>query len=303
MNGFDPPIPHIWFAKNAQEAAEFYAAVFSQAFPKAAPSRLVSSTSIAAPKDQQVHLISLQLAGQRFEFLQANSIARINPSVSFMVHLNDVDQLDRLWQQLSDQGQVMMPLDAYPWSERFGFLQDRFGVSWQLLFDTREIEQKITPSLLFVGSVCGRAEEAIDRYCAIFPNSALISVRRHSADASPDREGTILQANFTINGLAFNAMDSAHSHGFQFNESISFLILCDTQQQIDHCWQQLSANPDGGQCGWTQDEFGLWWQVVPRRLGQMLAQGTTTQVQRVTQAFLPMKKFDLAALEIAFQGD
>jgi len=98
-------------------------------------------------------------------------------------------------------------------------------------------------------------------------------------------------------------MDSAHEHKFSFNEAISFIIPCETQDEIDYYWGKLSAVPEAEQCGWLKDKYGLPWQVWPIVIGEMMKNGTREQIDRVTQAFLPMKKFDIAALKRAYTGE
>jgi predicted 3-demethylubiquinone-9 3-methyltransferase (glyoxalase superfamily) len=97
-------------------------------------------------------------------------------------------------------------------------------------------------------------------------------------------------------------MDSAYEHNFAFNEAISFLVECDSQAEIDYYWERLSAVPEAEQCGWLKDKFGLSWQISPAALGEMMTKGTREQIDRVTQAFLPMKKFDVAELQKAYEG-
>ena len=109
-------------------------------------------------------------------------------------------------------------------------------------------------------------------------------------------------ADFFILNTWFTGMDSAREHNFAFNEAISLLIPCDTQEEIDYYWERLSADPQAEQCGWLKDQFGLSWQVWPKAMGEMMANGTSEQIDRVTQAFLPMKKFDLATLQKAYDG-
>jgi predicted 3-demethylubiquinone-9 3-methyltransferase (glyoxalase superfamily) len=98
-------------------------------------------------------------------------------------------------------------------------------------------------------------------------------------------------------------MDSAHEHKFSFNEAISFIVSCDGQAEIDYYWEKLSAVPASEQCGWLKDKYGLSWQVAPSDMGRMMQEGTPEQIARVTQAFLPMKKFDLALLQQAYSGE
>jgi predicted 3-demethylubiquinone-9 3-methyltransferase (glyoxalase superfamily) len=198
-----------------------------------------------------------------------------------------------------------MPLDRYFFSERYGWVQDRYGLSWQLILSNPEGEERptIVPSLLFVGAVAGRAEEAVDFYLSVFGNSRRGIVARYGKGQEPDKEGTIMFSDFTLSGQWFAAMDSAREHGFAFNEAISFLIPCESQEEIDYYWDRLSAVPEAEQCGWLKDGFGLSWQVWPTAMGEMMKKGTPEQVARVTRAFLAMKKFDVKALEKAYEGE
>ena len=97
-------------------------------------------------------------------------------------------------------------------------------------------------------------------------------------------------------------MDSAYPHAFGFNEAISFIVLCDTQAEIDEAWKKLSAVPEAEQCGWLKDRYGLSWQVVPADMTQMLRGNDQEKIERVTQAFLVMKKLDIAKLQKAYKG-
>ncbi len=197
-----------------------------------------------------------------------------------------------------------MPLDKYPFSEHYGWVQDKYGLTWQLILTNPEGEERpfIIPSLLFVGEVAGRAEEAINHYLSIFKNSKMGALARYGAGQEPDREGTVMYADFMLEGQWFAAMDSAREHHFAFNEAISFLVECDSQEEIDYYWERLSAVPEAEQCGWLKDRFGLSWQISPSDLGEMMENGTREQIDRVTQAFLPMKKFDIAELQRAYEG-
>ena len=198
-----------------------------------------------------------------------------------------------------------MPLDKYPFSERFGWVQDKYGLSWQLILSDPEGEERpfIVPSLMFVGEVAGRAEEAMNHYLSVFKNSKPGAIARYGAGQEPDQEGTVMFADFMLEGQWFAAMDSAHEHHFAFNEAISFLVACDTQEEIDYFWERLSAVPDAEQCGWLKDKFGVSWQISPTALRAMLTNGTREQIDRVTQTFLPMKKFDVAELQKAYEGE
>lgn len=172
------------------------------------------------------------------------------------------------------------------------------------------IQQRIIPVLMFVGAVCGKTEEAIDLYREVFKNSPAASdghtnakiFARYGKGDEPDKEGTVRYASFSLLGQEFGAMDSAREHKFTFSEAISFIVPCDTQEEIDYFWEALSADPKAGQCGWLKDRFGLSWQITPTILNNMLGGTDKDRTNRVTQAFLRMKKFDIAALKRAYEG-
>ena len=296
-------MPHLWFDKEAREAAEFYTSLFPN-------SKITSVTTLHDTPSGDTDIVSFALADQTFMAISAGPLFKFNPSVSFFVNFdpsrdqNARENLDALWEGLSRDGTALMPLDKYPFSERYGWIQDKYGLTWQLILTNPEGEERpfIVPSLLFVGDVVGRAEEAINFYLSIFKNSKMGALVHYPAGQEPDKEGTVMFADFMLEGQWFAAMDSAHDHKFAFNEAISFLVRCDTQEEIDYYWDQLSAVPEAEQCGWLKDKFGVSWQISSRLLDEMMTGGTPEQIDRVTQAFLPMKKFDLAELQKAFEG-
>jgi predicted 3-demethylubiquinone-9 3-methyltransferase (glyoxalase superfamily) len=153
-------------------------------------------------------------------------------------------------------------------------------------------QHKIVPHLWFDKE----AKEAAEFYCSIFPDSRVSNVTTIT-DTPP---GDCDVVSFSLSGQPFMAISAGPM--FKFNESISFMINCDTQEEIDYYWDKLSAVPAAEQCGWLKDKYGLSWQVVPTALGEYLSTGDAETTARVTQAFLQMKKFDIAELEKAFQG-
>lgn len=288
--------PHLWFDTQAREAAAFYTTLFEN-------SRIKHVSTLNNTPSGSVDLVSLDLAGQSFAFISAGPLFKFNPSISFLVSCATKEEVDALWRELSAGGKALMPLAQYPFSDWYGWIQDRYGVSWQVMFNGgAEIAQKITPMLMFVGKVAGKAEEAIRLYTSIFPSSSVGDIYRYGKGEEPDAEGTVKHAQFALNGQRFAAMDSARVHEFAFNEAISLLVECDTQQEIDHYWERLSADPKAEQCGWLKDKYGLSWQVAPVVMQEMLASGDAKKIGRVTAAFLKMKKFDLAKLTEAYEG-
>jgi predicted 3-demethylubiquinone-9 3-methyltransferase (glyoxalase superfamily) len=292
----DKITPHLWFDWEAVEAAEFYSSTFPD-------SRVTDVSTLRDTPSGDTDVVSFELFGQPFMAISAGPLFKFTPAVSFLVRCRSKEEVDQLWERLSDGGAALMPLDSYPFSERFGWTEDRYGLSWQVMHAGEEdIQQRITPTLMFVGEVCGKAEEAVNFYASVFPASKVGHVLRYAKGEEPDQEGTIKHARFTLVGQEFAAMDSAHEHSFGFNEAISFRVGCETQEEIDYYWDSLSAVPEAEQCGWLKDEFGLSWQIVPSLLGELLGGGTEEQTARVTQAFLQMKKLDFAELKRAYEG-
>lgn len=125
---------------------------------------------------------------------------------------------------------------------------------------------------------------------------------RYGKDQAPDKEGTLMFAEFMLENGWLAAMDSAHEHKFDFNEAVSLMVECNTQEEIDYYWEKLSAVPEAEQCGWLKDKYGLSWQINAHEMNDMLTKGSREQVDRVTKAFMPMKKLDIAAIKKAYEG-
>ena len=302
--------PHLWYNKEAKEAAEFYASIFPD-------STVTNVTTLPDTPSGDSEVVSFELWGQKFMGISAGPLFKFNPSVSFIVNFDPLlfdpspsreknarEKLDEVWEKLSDGGTVLMPIDQYPFSERFGWVQDKYGLSWQLMLTDPEGDPRppILPFMMFVGNNCGKAEEAINFYLSVFMNSRQGNLMRYGAGQEPEEEGTIMFADFVLENYWFAAMDSAHEHNFTFNEAISFMVYCDDQEAIDYYWEKLSAVPEAEQCGWLKDKYGVSWQIVPSGMDEMMRSGTEEQIARVTQAFLKMKKFDLDALQQAYDG-
>jgi predicted 3-demethylubiquinone-9 3-methyltransferase (glyoxalase superfamily) len=154
--------------------------------------------------------------------------------------------------------------------------------------------QKITPFLWFDD----QAEEAMNFYVSVFKNSKIISVNR-LPEGTPGPAGKVMTATFQLNGQEFMALNGGPE--FKFNESISFFVNCETQQEVDELWEKLSAGGEKSQCGWLKDKFGVSWQIIPTALGQLLGDKDPQKSQRVMQAMLQMTKIDIAALRRAYE--
>lgn len=289
--------PHLWFDKEAKAAAKFYTSVF-------AGSKIISSVKLSGTPSGTVDIVTIDLAGQAFTLLSAGPLFKFTPAISFMVSCATKKEVDMLWEQLSVGGTALMELGSYPFSERYGWVEDKFGLSWQIMFTgNKKFTQKITPALLFVGDVSGRAAEAIEFYTATFDNSKKGDVMYYEEGEGPDEVGAVKHADFTLLGQEFTAMDSAlPQHNFTFTEAISFVVHCENQEEIDYYWGELSAVPEAEQCGWIKDQFGVSWQIVPTEMETMMQSGDKKKIARVTEEFLKMKKFNIAKLHAAYEG-
>lgn len=284
---------HLWYDKEAKEAAYFYISIFDDA-------AIISESSLENTPSGKVDIMKIELYGQEFTLLSAGPYFKFNPSLSFTVECSTKEETKALWDKLSKNGSVLMDLGEYPFSPMFGWLQDKFGLSWQLIYaDNNPVKQKITPSLMFTGKNVGKAEEAINFYCSVFKNAMKGNVSRREINEGPDKEGTVKHASFNLEGITFFAMDSAYEHGFTFNEAVSFMVNCETQDEIDYYWNKLSADPKSEQCGWLKDKYGLSWQIVPSIMPKLLSGEDKEKTKRVTEAFLKMKKLDIESLKSA----
>lgn len=296
-------VPHLWFDTEAKEAAEFYTSLFPD-------SSVTNITTLRDTPTGDADIVSFRLRGYDLMAINAGPLFTFNPSVSFMLNFDpaqDVDaktKIDEVWAKLLEGGKVLMPIDKYPFSERYGWVQDKYGISWQLILTDPAGEQRpfIIPSLMFVGEACGKAEEATQFYLSVFKNAAHGITARYPANMPPDKEGTIMFTDFTLENQWFAAMDSARMHDFAFNEAISLMVRCEDQAEIDYYWEKLSAVPEAEQCGWLKDKYGVSWQITPKLMDEMMQGGTREQIDRVTQAFMPMHKLDIAKLQEAYEG-
>src|ERR1700681_856246 len=286
--------PHLWFDKDAKQAAELYTSIFKD-------SQIRNTVTLHNTPSGSVDLLTIELLGQEFKLISAGPLFKFTPAVSFLVACGTKDEVDALWKELSKGGSELMELGEYPFSERYGWAMDRYGLSWQVMFmGDREIGQKITPTHMFVGEQCRRAEEAMNFYSSVFQNVNVSHILRYGENEEPEKAGTIKHAGITLNGQSFAVMDSARAHNFTFNEAVSFIVHCNTQEEIEYFWSKLSADRKAEQCGWLKDTFGLSWQIVPTVMDEMIQDKNETKLTRVTEAFLKMKKFDIAKLKEAY---
>ena len=295
--------PNLWFDGDAEEAVDRYTSIFDGSSIGAISQYDEASAEVSGRPEGSVMTVEFQLEGQSFLALNGGPQFEFTPAISFIVNCSSAEEVDELWAELSAGGETLMPLDAYPFSDRYGWTTDAYGVSWQLIYANEIPSQKIVPSLMFVGERCGQADEAMAFYTSVFDEAEINDVAHYGPDQAPDEEGTVMYADFTLCGQHFAAMDSAQDHDFDFTESVSFLVDCSDQDEVDYYWDELTA--DGGeesQCGWLKDRYGVSWQVVPSVLDELLRDEDAEKAGRVTEALLGMQKLDVEALEEAYAG-
>lgn len=288
----------LWFDSNAEDAVKFYTSIFRNSKIGTVFRYDEASSQASGQPEGSVLTIEFEIAGIKFLALNGGPVFKFNPSVSFFILVKDEPEIDRLWKKFSDGGKVLMELNKYDWSKKYGWVEDKFGLSWQIILAEGDIKQEIFPSLLFVNSAFGRAEEAIKYYTSVFNNSKIESIYKF-----PDNENAVMYSDFILDGNLFAAMDGPGEHNFQFNEAISFIIDCNDQTEVDYYWNKFTA--DGGEesmCGWLKDKFGVSWQITPKILVDMLNDKDANKAKRVMQAMLQMKKINIAEIERAYKG-
>ncbi len=297
--------PFLWFDNQATEAVNFYLSVFSQQ-----EGTLNTITKVILYGEEaaeasgrtagSVMTIAFLINGQEFAAINGGPAYRFTPSISFFVTCNTEQKLNLLWSRLSEGGNILMNLNKYPFSEKFGWVNDRYGVSWQIALD--EGPQKISPCLMFSGNHRGKAEEAIEYYISIFKKSEITYIQRYGAgDTEP--ENTVKFARFSLIDQEFMAMDSNREHAFTFNPAVSFVVNCDSQEEIDYYWNKLTRGGDerAQLCGWLEDKYGVSWQILPFMLREWLSETDNRKSDRVMQSLLRMKKINIRALKNAYE--
>ena len=277
-------IPAIWCDGTADEAARFYADVFREG------SVVEQAPGLAA---------TVSIHGFRLSLINGGDQYAPNPSISCILNFDPLlfggeDQarayLDELYERLSGGG-VLMELGEYPFSARYTWVRDRFGMTWQLMLTDPAGEPRpfILPSFMFGGTNHANAEEATEAWIALFDDSRRGALRRYE-EGGPMEAGTVMFTDFTLRGTWMAAMDSGAFHDFTFTPGVSMIISCRGQEEIDRYWTGLSAVPEAERCGWCVDRWGVSWQVVPDNITELIADAATRE------KILQMGKIDLTRL-------
>lgn len=278
----NPITPNLWFEGNAPEAVEFYTSVFDDG-------KIVSTTNYPHSKEEgladfQLDLagkplvIEFEAAGQKFAAINAGPEFKPTPAISFFLNFdpsrddNAREHLDAMWAKLSEGGEALMPLQEYPFSKHYGWIKDRFGYSWQLILTNPDGDPRpfIVPSFMFCGPVQNQCAEAMEYYLSVFKDSKKGVTSLYEEPNGTVEKGSVMFADFMLSNQWFAAMDSGGPQPFTFNEAISLQVDCVDQAEIDYFWDKLSADPASEQCGWCKDKYGVSWQIVPAKMGELM---------------------------------
>ncbi|MCU7496084.1 MAG: VOC family protein [Ignavibacteria bacterium] len=292
-------IPSLWFDGNAEEAMNFYTSIF-----KNSKTGQVSYYGDEGPgKKGSPMVMTFRIEGLEFMAINGGPEFTFTPAISLFVNCTSGEEMDELFRNLSEDGNVLMEPGSYSFSEKFAWFNDKYGLSWQLNFAGTKagFKQKIIPFFLFVGQEHGNAEEALRFYTSLFPDSAITAVE-HFGPNDNEPEGTLKQGKFSLCGLEFIAMDSSLAHAFTFTPAFSFMVNCTDQAEVDFFWNKLSEGGNMGQCGWLEDRYGVAWQIVPEALGGMMNDKDPQKASRVRKALLKMNKLEIEKLKEAYAG-
>jgi predicted 3-demethylubiquinone-9 3-methyltransferase (glyoxalase superfamily) len=286
-------IPNLWFDNQAEDAAKFYASTFKNSKVGKIAKYSESGAKVSGQKKGSVMTVEFEIDGFQFVALNGGPEFKITPAISFFVNCETEKEIDVLWGKLSKGGQVMMELDKYDWSPKYGWVQDKFGVSWQVALG--KADQKIIPAFLFTGKGVGKTEEAINFYTSLLKNSKIKAIHKDP------HTNTVIYSSFTLAGEYFSAMESALDHKFGFTHGVSLMINCKTQDEVDEFYEKLSKGGEKEPCGWVKDKYGVSWQVVPTILNELISDKDPKKAEKVMAAMLKMKKLDIDGLKQAYK--
>ena len=280
--------PCLLYSGDAKQSAEFYCKVFS--------GKMTAENQF---------VVDVEILGQKMMLLNGPNFEK-NASISFMILCETEDEVQKYWDQLSENGKVLMELGEYPWSKKYAWVCDQFGVTWQIYLGENQGSQKIVPNLMFIHENNGKAQKAMELYTSIFPNSKIGSALKYGegiGNETHEVPENIQHAHFEINNYSFFCMDNSYDHQFDFNEGISIVVMTENQEETDHYWNSLTAN--GGKesfCSWLKDPFGISWQIVPKILIKLMNDPDKDKGKKVMDAMMKMKKIIISDIEKAYHS-
>lgn len=276
-------VPNIWSNGRAREMAEWYTQIFTNSritgcstYPESVEDGLADFQLELAGKDLTV---DCQIEGYEFTIINAGPEFTPTPANSFMINYdpkyreNARNDLETTWAQLIEGGKALMPLQKYDFSELYGWVEDKYGVSWQLILSDASGDDRpvVIPALMFGGPVQNQAAQAGEFYRDVFKNSREGMTYAYPSESGPASTDSIMFSDFVLEDQWFTANDAGADQDFTFSEAVSYVVQCKDQAEIDYYWEKLSAVPEAEQCGWCKDKFGVSWQICPENMGELMA--------------------------------
>ncbi|MEZ5086081.1 MAG: VOC family protein [Tessaracoccus sp.] len=300
-------VPNIWSIGNAEEMGRFYAASIPETtFEVESRYPQEGLLDFQQPLAGEPLTVTVQVAGTKLTLINAGGEFRPTPAISFMLNFDPIlfdapdaeaaarASLDAAWAALAADGVVRMGLDEYPFAKRYGWVEDRYGVNWQLMLTDPAGDPRpfVVPALMFGGPAQDKAAEAADFYVSLFssmPGGAAVGNRfPYGVPTGPASAEALAYGEFRIADQWFMATDFGAEHAFLFSEGVSLEVQCEDQTEIDRLWDALSAVPEAEQCGWLKDRYGVSWQIVPENMGELMTR------PHAFERMLEMKKLVIA---------
>ncbi|CQR25250.1 glyoxalase/bleomycin resistance protein/dioxygenase superfamily protein [Streptococcus varani] len=279
-------IPHLWFDREALEAAQLYTSPFPD-------SHMDWTHDLTDTPSGDAVLVQFQLANLTLAAISAGPYFKLNESTSLMVHFQNKDELDRIFETLSEAGRVLMPLGEYPFNSYYVWLEDQFGLSWQFFYspeNSRAVQLEIC--LLFSQEQVGQVRSFLEKAQALFPNSQIGTVNHYQENEKQEAKAQINYGELLLNQQRLVVMENGFGGENSFNEAFSLMVYTDSQEETQRLYQQLSHVPESEQCGWVKDEFGISWQIVPRPLMDAYQILSKEEMKPVHDAILTMKRLN-----------
>ncbi|WP_105122261.1 VOC family protein [Streptococcus suis] len=285
-----PIIPHLWYDTEAKEAVAFYVDLFG--------GKLDWTYTITDTPSGDSDLIQFQLGDMTLAAISAGPYFKLNESMSLMVNVASKDEVTRLYQALSEGGRILMPLGEYPFSPYYVWLEDRFGLSWQLSYAPDLVKSyQFDICLLFSQEQVGLAQPMLDYYKDKLPQASVGQLSYYGEGEAAVEAAKLNYAELLIAGQKMIVMDHGYGGEASFNEAFSLMVYVDSQDELNFYYDLLSAVPEAEMCGWVKDQFGISWQIVPRMLMEAYDTASQETVKAVNDAVLTMKRLDFATIQ------
>ncbi|MFI3124330.1 VOC family protein [Streptococcus suis] len=283
-------IPHLWYDTAAKEAVAFYVDLFG--------GKLDWSYTITDTPSGDSDLIQFQLGDMTLAAISAGPYFKLNESMSLMVNVASKDEVTRLYQALSEGGRILMPLAEYPFSPYYVWLEDRFGLSWQLSYaPDLDKPYQFDICLLFSQEQVGLAQPMLDYYKDKLPQASVGQLSYYGEGEATVEAAKLNYAELLVAGQKMIVMDHGYGGEASFNEAFSLMVYVDSQDELDFYYDLLSAVPEAEMCGWAKDQFGISWQIVPRILMEAYDTASPEKVKAVNAAVMTMKRLDFATIQ------